>query len=206
MSSTLYCSPDDVSSRLKLQNTGDYDGIVDDAIEEACRAIDAHCGQFFYSAASSAKVFDPFDSTTLYLPPVQSVTTLKTDEDDDGTYETTWASTDFQTYPLNGWSGGITGHPVFLINAIGDYTFPTTNGVPSVQVTGAWGWAAVPAPVKSAAITLASAIVFKSSSPAGVVGQDAFGTIRLPRDEKQMVEGKLAPFCRLGGSGLFGFA
>lgn len=201
-----YCTQAEVEARLRLQENTDYDDIVIDAVNAASRAIDAHCGRVFYSSVSSARVFHATNTDVIWIDDVQSVGTLKTDDGDDGTFETTWASTDFEAYPLNGRSGGITGHPVTHIKAVGDYRFPTGMRRACVQVTGAWGWAAVPEPVKSAALILAGAEVVKATAPGGIVGSDQFGPIRLPRDEKMMVEAKLLPYCRHGGPGLPGFA
>ena len=65
----------------------------------ASRVIDNLCGRTFY-VETATKYFDA--QNPLFVDDLLSVTTLKTDEDNDGTYENTLTeNTDFYLYPLN---------------------------------------------------------------------------------------------------------
>lgn len=65
----------------------------------ASRAIDTLCDRTFY-VETATKYFDA--ERPLFIDDLLLVTTLKTDEDNDGTYENTLTeNTDFYLYPLN---------------------------------------------------------------------------------------------------------
>lgn len=199
-----YCTKEDLSQRFDLGTGSASDWEIEDAVNAASRAIDAYCGRFFYSASSSTRVFHATDPYLVYIDDVQSVTTLKTDEGDDGTFETTWASTDFETYPLNSVANGVTGHPVTSIRAVAARTFPTGMDRACVQVTGSWGWAAVPSEVRSACLILAGELFKLRDAPFGATGFGDLGIIRVR--ENPRVQALLAPFCRVGGTAIGVFA
>ena len=90
-----------------------------------------------------------------------SVTTLVTDDNSDGTPETTWAATDYQLIPLNA-DKGSEARPY---TALYCPQWSTKLGWPPtriVRITGVWGWPAVPAAVKRGAINLAAILRLES--------------------------------------------
>ena len=62
--------------------------------------VDSYCNRHFY-ALTTTRTFDGPADTQLTIPDLISATSVKSDDDDDGTYETTWATTDYQLVPLN---------------------------------------------------------------------------------------------------------
>ena len=176
------------------------DAKYDDALATASRDIDHFCRrQFNTSSSATARLFYP-DSYHLIEVDDFSTTVdlaITTDEGNDGTYETTWATTDYQLEPLNGILDGESGWPHWKVRAVGAKRFPcvASDERAPLQVTAKWGWTAVPAPVKQACLLLASE-VFKLSreAPFGVAGFGAFGAVRIR--ENPRAEAMLAPYRR----------
>lgn len=117
-------------------------------------------GRVFDDAGSvSARKFVPTNSLECITDDFSTTTGLiiTTDEDGDGTYETTWTTADYELHPLDGLLNGET-WSYCRIEAVGTSVyFPTcTTRSASVKVTARWGWAAVPAPVKMAGLILAA--------------------------------------------------
>lgn len=148
-------------------------------LEAVARDIDRICGRFFgTTAAATVKVFDGCDGQRLVVPDLVSVSALKTDEDGDQTYERTWASADYELWPY----GAADEHPaapyleirVSYATGSADYTFPI--GQKTIEVTGVWGWPAVPQTIKQVCILEAARMVEQSRSPSGIVANAALGT------------------------------
>jgi hypothetical protein len=129
---------------------------------------------------------------------------VKTDEGDDGTYETTWTiSTDFVLEPLNGRGrDGSTGWPYTKVVAVGSRYFPIWSRRPSVQVTAKWGWETTPAPVVDAVLLVAAESWKLKEAPLGVTGFGDFGVVRV-RDNP-IVARKLAGFAHPDAEALIG--
>lgn len=168
----------------------------DDALETASRGIEQYCQrQFNLASSATARVYYPDSDILTAVDDFTAITSIKTDNGNDGTFEITWASTDYQLEPLNGVYGGESGWPYWKIRAVGSYRFPcvtTTNRAP-LEVTATWGWAAVPAPVKQACLLLASeAFKLAREAPFGVAGFGSFGAVRV-RDNPR-AEAMLAPY------------
>jgi hypothetical protein len=165
-----YCTLAEVKSALRLTDNVD-DSLLENAISGASRRIDGVTGRWFYKTASTAVSQYPVDS---YNVSVQDMATtnivVKTDDDGDGTFETTWTQgVDYQLEPLN---AGLNGRPYRRIVAIGAKTFPLQyNPDPAlVQVTAQWGWNAVPDDVKEAAVLLSIRGFARYNAALGVVG------------------------------------
>lgn len=118
---------------------------------------------------------------------------IKTDDGDDGTFETTWASTDYQLEPLNQLDGD-TYTPWWRIRAVNGKTFPCNNRRAALQVTAPWGWEDVPDDVKQAALIKAARLFLRKDSPQGVAGFGDFGVVRISRTEDPDVAALLDPF------------
>jgi hypothetical protein len=164
-----YCTLNEVKSALRITDNTD-DALLENAIEGASRRIDGYCGRRFYQQNATLSLY-AIDSYTL---PTQddlySVTTLKTDDDGDGTYETTWTTgVDYQLEPLDAL---ITGQPIRTITAIGGKTFPLFSlpALPSAQIVGVWGWSAIPDDVREACVLLTMRGFARYNAALGVVG------------------------------------
>lgn len=112
------------------------------AIEGASDTIDSECSRTF-QPYTATKYFSPTGSSSLTLPigtDLIAITTLKTDDDGDGVFETTWATTDYVLLPRNALVGPAPS-PYWQIRvaADGDYSFPVGDDL--VEIVGTWGYA-----------------------------------------------------------------
>lgn len=110
------------------------DAYLRDLLEAASRMIDDYCERYFY-VYEGTKYYDGAGSL-LWLDDVLSVTTLKNDDDDDGTFENTLTqNTDFYLYPLND-----TVKTRAVIRTQGSYS-GFANGIKKgVEVVGIFGY------------------------------------------------------------------
>ena len=79
--------------------------IQDDAktlmlLETVSRLIDDHTKRHFY-VETATRTFRASGEPLLFIDDLLAVTTFKTDTNDDLTFDTTWASSDYVLYPLN---------------------------------------------------------------------------------------------------------
>lgn len=188
-----------LKSHLGISDTTD-DTTIGYAVNAANSAVVEWCGRSFDKTATgsaSARKFYPECSTHIDVDDFweTSVLVVKTDQGDDGTYETTWTvDTDFILEPTNGIVNGIA-WPYTRIVAVGARLFPLSNRRPSVQVTAAWGWTAVPDAVFEATLIKAARIWKRKNSPEGVLGGFAdFGAVRITNREDPDVQMLLAPY------------
>ena len=173
---TDYATLADVKRQLDIDDTVD-DGLLELCITSASRAIDNMTERTF-GQVEETRVFVPDDSFFCPIDDLYSLTTLKTADDADQEFDVTWDVKDRQLEPLNGSLNG-TDWPYTGIRAVGDYLFPTVGSEATVQVTGVFGWPAVPTAIKQATILQAARYYKRSDSPMGVAGFDAMGVVRL---------------------------
>jgi len=160
--------------------------LVDDprlamACDAATQMIQAECSrQFFADTTASARVFVRENPWVCEVDDISTTSglILRTDEDDDGVFETTWLSTDYQLEPLNGRLSGQT-WPYTSIRAIESRYFPAKGGQALVQVTARWGWPEIPKPVSQAAQIQAVSIFKSADAPLGIAGFGDIGIMRL---------------------------
>lgn len=136
----LYCTRDDFKARAfpsSDTSTAD-DATIEAVLETVSRLIDTTCNTHFYTRTAT-KYFSAVAGTYLETEPLLSVTTLKTDDDGDRTYETTWAATDYDLYPYNAQQRNPP-RPYTEIRTTpnGNYSFPTT--AKGVEIAGKWGF------------------------------------------------------------------
>lgn len=176
-----YATVAEMKTRLGLTHA-EYDTPLGAALDAASRGVEKYCGRQFNSAGStSARVYYPTNVCLADVDDLHTTTGLavKTDLGDDGTFETTWASTDYQLEPLNGIVDGESGWPWFHIVAVESKRFPTFSKRAPLEVTANWGWAAVPPRVKEATLVTAEALFKLKDAPFGVAGFDNFGAVRV---------------------------
>ena len=128
------------SGVLNITGTG-FDDRLLALLEGVSRQIDGYCNRHFYVLTTSRR-FDGGNSRELNVPDLISVTSLKTDEDSDRTYELTWASSDYLLYPLNAEPQQPWGRPYtrILVDLEGGNRSWFPSGGPTVEVTGKWGY------------------------------------------------------------------
>jgi len=184
------------------------DTTLEQAVEAASRAIDNYCGRRFYAdGAATARLYRPVAAGYLEVDDISTTTSLvvKTDENDDATFEITWTvATDLQLEPLNGVGPSGEAWPYTLLRAVGVYEFPTANDHASAQVTAKWGWTTAPEPVQQACLQLSAEMWKRKDAPFGVAGVGDFGVLRIASDGMRQVASLLGPY-RKGGY-VFGVA
>lgn len=175
----LYATVEALKSRFgDTVTTDDFE--YHQACYAASRAVEQICQRVFYRTTSEARTFVADNLYCLKLPDFNdlvSVSAITTDDGGDGTFETTWSSTDYQLLPHNP-SAAPERRPYTEIKAVGSQTFPKPSGSLTrddrVKVTGVWGWPAVPFAVKEAALILAADFFKLKDAPFGVAGFGEF--------------------------------
>lgn len=183
-----YATLDELKARLSIELGDDTDDAVLEAvIESASRAVDGLCGRSFYAQAAQTRYYTVEDWDCIQTDDLVSVTTIKTDEDGDRVYETTWAATDFELDP-------VTGPPYtrIYVTPTGSYGFPW--GRRTVQIVGTFGWSSVPDAINEATLLLAARHFKRKDSPLGIqVGKPEFGNLSIPGNDPD-VNRLLAPY------------
>lgn len=176
----LYCTVEALKSRLAITNSNS-DLELHGACFAASRWLEQYCERTFWRTASSeVRTFAPSNWYCLDLPEFNdlvSVATLKTDAAGDGVFETTWAATDYQLLPYNT-AAGPEAKPYTKVKSIGTQRFPWIYTTPAradrVQITGVFGWPAVPYAIKQAAQLLAAETFRRKDAPMGIAGEGEF--------------------------------
>lgn len=103
--------------------------------DEVSREFDRRTGRQFYSTTET-RVFDGDGCASLYVGDLISVTTLKFDDDGDGTYEITLSASDYWLWPAN----RPTGYAARRIDLNPNGSYPSLpSGRQKVQIVGKWG-------------------------------------------------------------------
>lgn len=170
------------------------------ALDSASQQIDAFTDRVFTADGSPVtRYYTATDSGRLDVDPISTTTGLvvATDENGDGTYETTWTiNTDFRLEPVN---ASVTGDPWTRIVGLGTRLFPSLQYRPGVSVTARFGWpgGTAPAAVKHACLLQAARTWKRKDAPFGVAGSVEFGSeIRLLAKLDPDVESLLRPYRR----------
>ncbi len=175
----------ELKTRLGISDSNE-DAALNAASSSASRNIEKYCRRQFNDAGSaSARVYFPLTSRKVLVDDFHTTTgqQVAVDTDDDGDYDSIWATTDYINMPLTGIRDGVPGWPYWEIKAVDSQYF--LNGQrPSVQLTARWGWAAVPAPIKEASLALAEEIFKMKDSPYGIAGFGEFGFVRVRENPK----------------------
>lgn len=164
------------------------DADIEDALTAATDAINQWTGrQFNQSSAATERI---------YASGISGV-----DTDDFWTTEgleiggTAYASTTYALEPVNGTRNGVAGWPYSRIT-YATYGHPVYVGglvVTSITVKAQWGWADIPAGVRSACLLLAADELKSADAPFGVAG---FGDYVVRVRANPKVAEKLAPYVR----------
>lgn len=172
--------------------------LLDDVVTAVSRAIDNACQRTFFQQAAQARTFLTQSADLLTLGAFNdlvSITTLKFDRDGDGTFEETVSATNFglldSDFPETG--------PYTAIELYNQTWFPVPGGTAGTgrtkltQVTGTWGWPAVPAQVKQACRLQVARVMKRQESPLGVAGFGEFGVVRVSRLDPD-IDAMLQPY------------
>lgn len=195
-----YITVDELAARLGNRIQPADRELVDAAIDEACAAIDLHCGQSFAAdTVATARLYAPTHRNYALVDPFHTTTGLvvKTDGDDDGVFETTWSASLYDLVRFGGARANLLGAPYDTIRAVGAW-FPTGRRSDLLQVTAQWGWAAVPSNVVAATKIVAHDLWKRKDVAFGIStsGVAEFGGMRIGRDVLGQVTSLLAPVVR----------
>jgi hypothetical protein len=182
---------------LSITDSSD-DTLLENLIESASRSIDRIANRRFYAdAAASARTYRAYSDIYTFVDDISSTSGLivQTDDDGDGTFETTLTiNTDFLVEPFTAIAKGRPITQLTIVNtAVSFPIFPGlfSNGLrPGVQVTAKWGWPSVPDDIEVATQILTADLYKRKDSPGGVLGLGDLGAIRmspLGRDVTAMV-------------------
>jgi hypothetical protein len=183
---------------------GITDTVDDSALQAVLDAtdtlIDLHCDRKTgFGTASETRYYTAEDYEYVLTDDLVSVTTLQTDDDANGTYETTWTSgTDYVLAPRN---AALDGFPYTEIDT--SVTWPRNfpkDVYLGVRVVGVFGFPSVPAAVKQAEIIQAGAVWNSRTAPFGVIGSaDLGGILRMSRALHPEAALILEPYRKRGG-------
>jgi len=157
----LYATVEALKSRMRITGTND-DYELHTACFSASRAVEQECERHFWrTTAAEVRTFEPCGTYVVNMTEFNdlvSIATLKTDSSGDGVYDTTWAVSDYQLWPPNP-SAAPEPKPHSHVRAVGNQVFPTVFTVGArtnvVEITGVFGWPAVPRTIQQAALLLA---------------------------------------------------
>lgn len=172
-----YCTVNELKSRLMIGNATEAVNPADNSqyesvIEAVSRAIDALKNREFF-ATTATRYFTADSTDRCKIDDLLSLTTLKTDSDGDGVFETTWTTADYQLFPYN--------HtPKMEIDTSirGSYDFPLEPG--AVQVVGSFGYSSTtPKAIAEACLLGCMRVWGRKDLLYGVSGSAEFGTVRV---------------------------
>lgn len=185
----LYATVQALKSRVGIN---DADDTADDyelhiACFAASRMLEHYCQRTFWRGASEVRTVVPNDQHRVLLPPFHdlvSVTAIATDASGDGTFETTRAAGTYQLLPLNP-TAAPERRPYTGLKALRQpWPYPCSPLARDdrVQITGVWGWPAVPYGVRQSAL-ITSAELFKGKSTfEGQMGYDEMAQFVMRRN------------------------
>lgn len=188
----LYCTPEQLKSRTGISDSYDAAEMLG-ACRAASRWIDEYCDRVF-ARRTVTQEFEAPGYYCLPVPDLVSVTTLKTDDDADGVFENTWATSDYELQPVNA-DVQLEPLPFDSIAAIGSRLFPVARYAVRrrhrVQIVGVFGWPSLPAPVAEAAAILAGDFLALGGMKFGVAG---FGDFAIRAKMSSPALDMLAPY------------
>ena len=158
------------------------DTALQNVLDATDTLIDLYCDRKTgFGTATETRYYTAEDYEYVLTDDLVSVTTLQTDDDANGTYETTWtAGTDYVLAPRN---AALDGFPYTEIDTSVSWprNFPKDVYL-GVKVTGVFGFPSVPAAVVQAEIIQAGAVWNSRTAPFGVIGSaDLGGILRMSR-------------------------
>ena len=176
-----YASLSEFKAAVGITDATD-DGALQSVLDATDTLIDLYCDRKTgFGTATETRYYTAEDYEYVLTDDLVSVTTLQTDDDANGTYETTWTSgTDYVLAPRN---AALDGFPYTEIDT--SVTWPRNfpkDVYLGVKVVGVFGFPSVPAAVKQAEIIQAGAVWNSRTAPFGVIGSaDLGGILRMSR-------------------------
>jgi hypothetical protein len=192
-----YATLSDVKAAARITDNID-DALLELSIEASSREIDGICERVFYNAGTATRTYIPTDLFLLETDDIISVNSIKSDSTGEGGFDLTWDTSDYQLEPLNNLAGGIV-TPFTRVRAVGDKLWPIYEprdinaGQASVQITGVFGFSAVPIAIRQATILMALRQFKRYDSPLGAAGFGDLGVVTVRRYDPD-VEALISPW------------
>lgn len=177
-----YCTLEEIRAWVGIADATDVadDSRLELAVEAVSRRIDQYCERRFYKATET-RVFTPEDDGTLaFVTDLVSATTVRTDDDGDGTFETTWDASWYRLEPRN---AAVDGKPYTRIVVAPRATRRFWRNV-EIEIAGAFGvpdncpWLKI---VKQATLIQVHRMLKRKDSPFGVAGSGELGQLTMLR-------------------------
>jgi hypothetical protein len=182
----LYATVEALKSRVGITDSVD-DYELHGACLAASRTIEQFCSRVFWrSPSGTTRTLAAGSDGWIDLGPFNdlvSVSAIATDTAGTGTFGQAWTTGDYQLMPVSP-SSAPEPRPYTALRAVGSLRFPLSWGDPylraeRVQITGVWGWPAVPHAIREATLILAAELFRMKDAPLGVVGMADFGVVRV---------------------------
>jgi hypothetical protein len=174
-----YVELEEFKKTIALDGLSFADLDVKKVLSAAARKVDEIADRRFYADADALQVryYSPDNAWTLHVDDIVTVTSLKTDDGGDGTFENTWTlNTDYTREPLNAAADGKPWEKL-CVHPSSSFYFPVSYPR-SVELTGKFGWASVPQPISIATTMLAHRYLKRvRESPTGVAGFGLDGAV-----------------------------
>jgi len=204
---TGYCTVGEVRAQLGDDDAKLDQTLLERAVAVVSRAVDEFCSdgattagrRFWQDLTVKTRTYRCEQLDRAWIDDISTLTGLlvKTDEDGDGVFETTWTlDSDFQIEPLNADADG-GAYAWWELSATGERGFPGWPQRAGLQLTARWGWSQIPEQVNQAAILKAVRLFLRKDSPDGwTSGMADFGPVRISRYEDPDVAMLLDPFVK----------
>lgn len=196
-----YTTVQDLRDRLADTGSEIDEALLEQAINAASRKIDETCGyplrKFWLDDTAKARRFRPDDPEVVIVADIGSTDGLvvATDPTMDGTFGTTWSSSDYQLEPLDIDQAG-SPYAFTRIVAVGDHQFPLHARRATLRVTAKWGWSAVPDDIVEAALLVSSRLFRRKDTPLGTSFFSDFGVVRIAMRDADVAE-LVGPYVRM---------
>lgn len=195
--SSDYCGSVDVKAWLQIPTSdSDSDTVISGLIPVVSRWIDGFCGEVpgAFGQLVETRTFEVLQRYLVDVDPIADTSGLvvKTDAAGDGTFETTWLTSDFELLPQNA-AQGAEPKPWRQLRAVGSKTWPVSWSSilarrDRVQVTATFGWPQIPVDVSQACVMQTARMFTRRKSADGIVGETSSGfAVRVPPPDRDVV-------------------
>jgi len=192
-----YATPEEVKKMLTLSGTTFVDEEIGVALTVASDALDELCGgrKFRLDTSTQAKdtvrYYRPTSPTTVIVDDIVKVKTVMVDNDGDGDFDWEFKeSQQFFLWPYNAVADGRPYTQLQLNTANATRAFPSWYGR-SIEVTGIFGWPAIPSFLRAATSMLAVRLVKRMrEAPFGVAvssGIEVGTAVRIARSDPDIM-------------------
>lgn len=187
---------------VSKSDTGEDAEILTD-LTAISRYMERRLGRWFTLDASAvARVYETTllsnQPKSLFIDDLVALTSIKVDEDDDGSFadESAWASTDYELLPHNATDGPEPG-PYTQIH-IPPWSSKDLWGNHHVEITATFGWPTVPSAIEQACVQLTGILRLETPRATRSVNVGAETVLETSRAAQDIVTGLSAVYARQG--------